>query len=63
MPGSSGFWDRVDALFARVERDPAFRERVFRVLWWVSVGFVVFGFTVILWIALGGDWPPPALQP
>lgn len=63
MAGSSGFWDRVDALFARVERDPEFRRRLFKALWYVSLGFVVFGFGVILWVAMGGDWPPAALQP
>jgi hypothetical protein len=61
MPGPSGFWERVDALFARVERDPDFRRRLITTLWWVSVGFVVFGMAVILWVLMGRSWPPTGL--
>jgi cytoskeletal protein RodZ len=63
MTGSSGFWDRVDALFARVEQDPEFRARLFVWLWWISVAFVVFGLGVILWVSVGNEWPPDAITP
>ncbi len=54
-----GFWDRLEGVFHRLERDPEFASNVFRWLWIVSVGFVLFGFLVMAWVLLlGGDWPP-----
>lgn len=43
-----GFWTRVEDWLLALQRDPERAARAFRVAYWISLGFVLVGFVVIL---------------
>jgi len=47
------FWARVEAWLLDLQRDRERAARYFRVAYWISLGFVVFGFAVMLLVLLG----------
>lgn len=42
-----GFWDAVERHLRELETNPSKRQRWFKVAWFLSTAFVLFGFIII----------------